>query len=153
MFAMMSQIQPAIWRHSGSLKPRVVAAGEPIRIPLVTNGGCGSLGTAFLLTVMWARPKAASSALPVSPLLDQVHEEQVVVGAAGDDLDAAIEEYPAHGPGVLDDLFGVGLELRLHGLPEGHRLAGDDVHERAALVGGKHHEVDLLFDVGVSPGP
>ncbi len=46
----------------------VVIAGEPTRMPLVTNGDCGSFGTAFLLTVIQARPSAASAALPVSPL-------------------------------------------------------------------------------------
>ena len=46
----------------------VVIAGEPMRIPLVTNGDRGSLGTAFLLTVMSARPSAASAVLPVRPL-------------------------------------------------------------------------------------
>ena len=53
---------------SASLKPRVVGAGVPTRMPLVTNGDCGSLGTAFLLTVICALPKAASAALPVMPL-------------------------------------------------------------------------------------
>ena len=36
-------------------------AGEPIRIPEVTNGFCGSFGIPFLLTVMCARPKATKS--------------------------------------------------------------------------------------------
>ncbi len=44
-------------------------AGEagPMRMPEVTNGLCGSFGTAFLFTVMCAAPSAASAALPVSP--------------------------------------------------------------------------------------
>ena len=50
---------------SASLKPRVVEAGVPMRRPLVTIGGRGSLGTAFLLTVMLALPSAASASLPV----------------------------------------------------------------------------------------
>jgi hypothetical protein len=82
----MSQIQPVSSRHSRSLNPRVVIAGEPMRMPLVTNGDCGSLGTAFLLTVIQARPSAASAALPVSPLSIRLDQEQVIVGAAGDDL-------------------------------------------------------------------
>ncbi|CNL96932.1 Uncharacterised protein [Mycobacterium tuberculosis] len=63
----MSQIQPANSTHCGTLKPRVVTAGVPMRSPEVTNGDCGSFGTAFLLTVMWARPRAASASLPVRP--------------------------------------------------------------------------------------
>ena len=50
---------------SRSLKPRVVDAGVPRRRPLVTIGGRGSFGTAFLLTVMLAWPSAASASLPV----------------------------------------------------------------------------------------
>ena len=37
-------------RISGSSSPRVVTAGVPIRMPLVTNGDCVSRGTVFLLT-------------------------------------------------------------------------------------------------------
>ena len=47
-----SQIQPASATHWATLKPRVVTAGVPMRRPEVTNGDCGSLGTAFLLTVI-----------------------------------------------------------------------------------------------------
>ena len=44
--------------HSISVKPRVVIAGLPMRMPDVTNGFSGSLGIAFLLTVMCARRRA-----------------------------------------------------------------------------------------------
>ncbi|CPL58404.1 Uncharacterised protein [Bordetella pertussis] len=43
-------------------------AGVPRRMPLVTKGFSGSLGMAFLLTVMWAWPSTASASLPVMPL-------------------------------------------------------------------------------------
>ena len=36
------------------IEARVVMAGEPRRIPLVTKGDCGSLGIAFLLQVICA---------------------------------------------------------------------------------------------------
>ena len=39
---------------SFSLKPLVVIAAVPSLIPDVTNGLCGSFGTEFLLTVMFA---------------------------------------------------------------------------------------------------
>ena len=63
-----SAIKLATSLASSSLKPRVVIAGEPIRMPEVTNGLSGSLGIEFLFTVMCAKPKAASAALPVQPL-------------------------------------------------------------------------------------
>ena len=53
---------------SASLKPRRVIAGEPIRKPEVTNGERGSFGTEFLLTVIFALPRAASASLPVISL-------------------------------------------------------------------------------------
>ena len=40
-------------------------------MPLVTIGGRGSLGTAFLLTVMCALPSAASASLPLIALSDR----------------------------------------------------------------------------------
>ena len=72
MLSRMSQIQPASSVASASLKPRRVMAGEPMRRPEVTNGERGSLGTAFLLTVMWARPRAASASLPVMSCLTRL---------------------------------------------------------------------------------
>ena len=50
-----------------SRMPRVVTAGVPMRMPLPTMGGFLSNGIAFLLTVMPARPSAASATLPVRP--------------------------------------------------------------------------------------
>ncbi len=47
-------IKRAIVFISLSLSPRVVTAGVPRRIPLVTNGDSGSSGMVFLLVVMWA---------------------------------------------------------------------------------------------------
>ena len=80
-------------RPRSSLKPRVVIAGEPMRMPLVTIGFCGSFGIAFLFTVMCARPSAASASLPVRFFGAQVDQEQVAVGAAGDDAQAALLQH------------------------------------------------------------
>ena len=60
-------MKPAIASISASRMPRVVTAGVPTRMPLAVSGGCVSKGIAFLLTVMPARPSAASATLPVSP--------------------------------------------------------------------------------------
>jgi hypothetical protein len=51
-------------------------------------GFSGSKGTPFLLQVMCAA-RARSAALPVRPFGPQVHEHQVVVGAARHDGVAA----------------------------------------------------------------
>ena len=74
--------QVADLRELRAPKPREVAAGEPRRMPEVTIGFCGSNGMPFLLQVMWARPSAASAALPVRPLRRQIDQHQMVVGAA-----------------------------------------------------------------------
>ncbi len=56
-------------RKSSSLKPRVVAAGVPRRIPLVTNGLAGSKGMVFLLQVIPTASSRCSASLPVRFLL------------------------------------------------------------------------------------
>jgi len=72
MSSRMSAIHWASCSLSGSLNPRVVIAGVPMRMPLAIMGGFGSLGTAFLLTVMLALPSAASASFPVSPCLTKL---------------------------------------------------------------------------------
>src|SRR5699024_6400930 len=47
--------------------PRVVIAGVPRRIPLVTNGYASSNGIVFLFTVIPTSSSASSDCLPVSP--------------------------------------------------------------------------------------
>ena len=53
---------------SASFRPRLVTAGVPMRIPLVTKGDSGSLGMVFLLTVMYTSSSRCSSSLPVMPV-------------------------------------------------------------------------------------
>ncbi len=89
----------------------------------------------------------AGQALP-----DQAEQEQVIVSAAGDHLIAALDEHLCHGLGVVDDLLLIGLEFRLHGLLEAHRLGSDDVHQRAALGTGEDGRVELFLDVFVGLG-
>ena len=52
---------------SGSFMPRVVTAGVPMRMPLVTIGPLVSNGMPFLLTVIHARSSASCASLPVMP--------------------------------------------------------------------------------------
>ena len=63
----MRPIHRAISAISGSRKPRVVTAGVPTRIPLVTKGFSGSLGMVFLFTVMPTSSSRCSYSLPVRP--------------------------------------------------------------------------------------
>ncbi len=63
----------------------------------------------------------------------EVEQHQVVVGAAGDEVEAPIHEHARHHLGIGEHLLLVDLESRLERLVERHRLAGDDVHERTTL--------------------
>src|SRR5690606_36791977 len=81
----------------------------------------------------------AGDALP-----DQAEQEEVVVGAAGHDAVATLLEYFHHRARIGDHAFLVVYESWLHGFPETHRLGGDDVHQRTALVFREHGEVEVL---------
>src|SRR5690606_28512936 len=74
----------------------------------------------------------------------QVDQDEMAVGAAGDDPQAALLQHLGECLRVDDDLPGVVLELGLEGLAEGHGLGSDDVHQRPALVAGEDGAVDLL---------
>ena len=67
-----------------SPKPRVVAAGVPIRIPDEVFGGCWSNGIVFLLTVIPISSRSALRLLAGNAERHHVDEHEVVVGAAGD---------------------------------------------------------------------
>ena len=74
----------------------------------------------------------------------QVDQQQVRVGAARHQVEAGRAQHLAQRLGVLDHGARVGLELGLQRLAEGHRLGGDDVHQRPALHAREHGRVDLL---------
>ena len=59
----------ATWRISSSLRPRVVAAGLPRRIPDGSNAERLSPGTIFALSVILARSSACCACLPGTPCL------------------------------------------------------------------------------------
>ena len=87
--------------------PRVVTAGVPMRMPLVTNGDCVSFGTVFLFTVIAARSSAFSADLAGEPLVAQVDEHEVVVRPARHELVAARDERLRERLRVRDDLLRV----------------------------------------------
>ena len=74
----------------------------------------------------------------------RLDEEQVVVGAAGDDLIVAAGEPRGHGAGICQHLPLVGRELGLQRLEQRHRLRGDDMHERPALRAREDQRIELL---------
>src|SRR3954468_17000940 len=79
---------------SSTWTPRVASAGVPIRRPLETIGGGGANGAAvrvmgvpLLVRAPPALPQAVLGLLAVQLGLAQVDEDQVHVGAAGEDAD------------------------------------------------------------------
>ena len=140
-----ARIDP-ISTKSACWSPRVASAGVPIRRPEVTIGGRGSNGIALRLTVMpisWRRSSACwpsrsdsrrstrirwTSVPPVSTLTPPPAPTQRL----GEDLGAVDRALLA----LAEGLGGGDLQ--------GHRLAGDDVLERAALLAGEDGRVDLL---------
>jgi hypothetical protein len=94
---------------------------------------------------------AASSArglLAAHVLVREVREDEVVVGAAGDERDAARRERLGQGPGVVDDLLRVDLEVGLEGLVRRDREAGDRAVVRTALEAREHGLVDRARVLG-----
>src|ERR671917_1928754 len=78
---------------------------------------------------------------------DQVHQDQVVVRPAGDEVEPALEQSLRHRLTILDYLAGVAPELGLERLAEGDGLAGDGVHEGSALHPREDAAVDLLGEL------
>ena len=134
---------------SSTPSPRVASAGEPIRSPDETAGGRGSNGTALRLTVIPIESQPVLGLLAVEVGVTQVDEHQVHVGAAGQHRHAvrrrvAGQQFGRERPGAVQRAL-LALTERV-GLrdPQRHRLAGDDVLQRPALLAGEHRGVDLL---------
>ncbi len=101
----------------------------------------------FLLQVMPARSSAASAIVPGQLLRPEIDQHQMRIGAARDDREPAFDQRLGERLGVRDDRLRIVLELRLQRLAEGHRLGGDDMHQRPALQAGEDGAVDLLADL------
>ena len=141
-------------RNSSSPNPRVASAGVPIRSPEETIGGRGSNGTALRFTVMPIRVQPVLALLAVQVGVPQVDQHQVHVGAAADHRDPGRGDVVGEQP-LGDDLGALQrallplAERRLGRQLERHRLGGDHVLQRAALLAGEDRGVDLLGDAGV----
>ena len=126
-------------------------------MPRVVSGGRADADAARhprLLRVVRHRVLVHRDAAPVERLLGhlageaaapQVHQHQVVVGAARDQVEAARRAASAASAcGVLDHAPLVGREAGRERLAEAHRLGGDHVHQRPALQAREHGLVELL---------
>ena len=114
-------------------------------MPLGRSGGLGSSGMICLLTVIDDPVERALGGAPVeAEALHRVEHHHVVVGAAGDERGAAVEQPLRQRLGVGEHLAAVDAEVLLQRLLERHRDAGDGVHVRPALEAGEHRGVDRL---------
>ena len=80
-------------------------------------------------------------------LRPEIDQHQMVVGAAGDDVEAAALQRRRKRPRILDDALRIDLEVGPQRLAERDRLRGDDMHQRPALQAGEDRRVDLLRDL------
>ena len=88
----------AMSRNSATPKPRVVPAGEPTRMPLVLTGGSGSNGMPFLLQVIARALERLVGILAGDAERAQVDQGEMGVGAAGDEVGAALLEAGRRAP-------------------------------------------------------
>ena len=79
---------------------------------------------------------------PADALAGEVDEQQVVVGAAGDEVEPALDQRGGKRRRVGDDRAGVVGELRLRGLVQRDRDRGGGVVVRAALQAREDRAVD-----------
>ena len=113
------------------------------------EGAAGLAGDGVLVGGDVDAVEAGFQLLAGAFLVPQVEEHQVVVGAAGHQLDAAGLQFSGHGLCVFHDLAGVVLELGLECLAKADGLGRDDVLQRAALRAGEDGGVDALGQHGV----
>ena len=139
-------IKSPIWAISGSFIPRLVTAGVPMRIPLVTNGDRVSKGMPFLLTVMRALSKVSCATFAGQFRFSQVNQHQMIVCTVGGQTKATGHQRLRQGLSILDNLLLVDIELWAQRLFERHRFGGDHMHQRSALHAGEDPTID---DFGV----
>ncbi len=77
----------------------------------------------------------------------QVHQHEVVVGAARHQLKALLQKSRSQRLGVENHLMLIRLEGLVQRLAEANRLTGNDVLQRTALDAGENGLVDLLGDL------
>ena len=98
----------------------------------------------FLLQVMRGADQRLLRHVALQALRPEIDQHQVVVGAAGDDVEALGAQRLRQRLGVLDDVLRVDLEVRPQRFAERHRLGRDHMHQRAALQAREDRRVELL---------
>ena len=117
------------------------------RTPEATVGGRSSNGTVFRLTVSFTSCSRSSASLPVQSGRAQVDLEQVRVGAAGEQVEPALDQRLGERVGVRAHLRLVVAEGLGRGDAEARRLRRDRVLERAALHAREDGAVDGLGEL------
>ena len=141
-------ITAAISSISSSFIPRVVSAGVPMRRPEGFIGGRSSKGIALRLTVMPTASSRSSAVWPSSPVgVRSTSTRWTSVPPVRTGMPFAFEA-DRERAGVGDRLpLALGEGLRGGDLQR-HRLGGDRVHQRAALLAGEDRFVDRFGVLG-----
>src|SRR5712671_6037088 len=84
------------------------------------------------------------------PQRAQIHQHQMRVGPARDDLEPRFDEGRRQYFGVLDNSPRITPECRLQRLAQGDRLGGDHMHQRSALQGWEDSRADPSADLLVT---
>mmetsp|Transcript_8306 Transcript_8306/g.12087 ORF Transcript_8306/g.12087 Transcript_8306/m.12087 type:complete len:440 (-) Transcript_8306:187-1506(-) len=87
------------------------------------------------------------SLVAVDALASEVHQQKVVVGAIGDQIEALLFQGVAQGLGILENLLLVGLVLRLHRHLQCHSQRRDRLVMWATLEAREHSRIDSLLQV------
>ena len=112
-----SAIRLASFSASSFLKPRVVMAGEPMRMPLVTKGFSRIVGDGVLVHGDVRAAERRLGFLAGDFLGAQVHQEHVAFGAPGNDAQAPLLQDLGHHAGIVQHLLLVVAERRRPSLP------------------------------------
>ena len=78
------------------------------------------------------------------PLRAQVYQQQMRIGAAGNQIQTAFFQSFAHCFGIADHLRGIFLKLRRQVFGKTNRLGGNHMLQRTALRSRKNRRVDFL---------
>ena len=79
----------------------------------------------------------------------EIDQHQMAVRAAGDDVEALLNQCFGQYLGIFDHGLLIGAEVRAQCLAKCNGLGGDDMHQWTALQAGEHGAVDLAADVRV----
>ena len=137
-------------RKSSASRPRMVAAGVPIRMPLVIIGGRGSNGTALRLTVMAQAASRSSACWPSNAESFRFSSSRWLSVPPETSAWPRRVSVSASAAAFATTCVWYRLERLAAGGLEAHGLGGDGVHQRPALHAGEDGGVDLLGEAGAA---